>query len=126
MSLLDSALWNGKIYLNGWRDGGGGTGTAVEPATGATLARVGAAGVGDVSTATEQAARAQRSWAGQSYDVRAGVLRRAAQLFVEHEDEIADWVIRESGAIRPFAQFQIGGGAAEECWEAAALASHCP
>ena len=52
------------------------------------------------------------------------MLRRAGQLFIEHEDEIADWVMRESGAIRPFAQFQIRGEAAEECWEAAALASH--
>ena len=52
------------------------------------------------------------------------MLRRAGQLFVEHEDEIHDWLIRESGAIRPFAGFQTRAVAAEECWEAAALAAH--
>src|ERR671920_1659639 len=56
-------------------------------------------------------------------DRRAAVLRRAGQLFVEHEDEIHEWLVRESGAIRPFAGFQTRAVAAEECWEAAGLAS---
>jgi len=43
MSLLDSALWDGRIYLSGWRPGRGGTGDAVEPATGETLGRYGVA-----------------------------------------------------------------------------------
>ena len=38
--------------------------------------------------------------------------------------EIHDWLVRESGAIRPFAGFQTRAVAAEECFEAAALASH--
>ena len=88
------------------------------------LARVGAATAADVHKAAEAAAQAQRDWAALPYDQRAAVLRRAGQLFVEHEDEIHDWLIRESGAIRPFARFQTRGVAAEECWEAAALASH--
>ena len=46
------------------------------------------------------------------------------QLLIEHEDEIAEWVMRESGAVRPFAQFQIRDEAVEDCWEAAGLASH--
>ena len=52
------------------------------------------------------------------------MLRRAGHLFVEHEDEIHGWLMRESGAIRPFAGFQTRAVAAEECCEAAALASH--
>ena len=73
--------------------------------------------------AAESAAQAQREWAALPYDRRAAVLRRAGQLFVEHEDEIHDWLVRESGAIRPFAGFQTRAVAAEECCEAAALAS---
>jgi benzaldehyde dehydrogenase (NAD) len=124
MELLNPAVWQGKIYSGGWVDGAGGSYDAVEPATGATLGTVGAASADDVHAAAEQAAGAQRSWAAQTYDVRAGVLRRAAQLFLDREDEIGDWLVRESGAIRPFAQFQTRAVAAEECWEAAALASH--
>ena len=124
MSLLDRSTWEGKIYSNGWVAGSGGEYAAVEPATGDTLAQVGAATAEDVRRAAEAAAGAQREWAALSYDRRAAVLRRAGDLFVQYEDEIHEWLIRESGAIRPFAQFQTRGVAAEECWEAAALASH--
>jgi benzaldehyde dehydrogenase (NAD) len=124
VTFLDRSLWEGKIYTGGWVAGSGGEYPAVEPATGLELARVGAATPADVHKAAERATQAQREWAALSYDRRAQVLRRAGQLFVEHEDEIHEWLIRESGAIRPFAQFQTRAVAAEECFEAAALASH--
>jgi benzaldehyde dehydrogenase (NAD) len=125
MTFLDRARWEGKIFTtDGWVTGAGGEYDAVEPATGATLARVGAASESDVHKAAETAAQAQRDWAALPYDRRAAVLRRAGQLFVEHEDEIHEWLVRESGAIRPFAGFQTRAVAAEECWEAAGLASH--
>jgi benzaldehyde dehydrogenase (NAD) len=124
MALLDRSVWEGRIYSGGWVSGSGGEFDAVEPATGETLGRVGAATPDDVHKAAERAAQAQREWAGLTYDRRADVLRRAGQLFVEHEAEIQDWLIRESGAIRPFAGFQTRAVAAEECWEAAALAAH--
>src|SRR3954453_3416875 len=125
MAFLDRSRWEGKIFTTGgWVPGSGGEYDAVEPATGTALARVGAATADDVHKAAEAAAQAQRDWAALPYDQRAAVLRRAGQLFVEHEDEIHEWLIRESGAIRPFAGFQTRAVAAEECWEAAALAAH--
>jgi benzaldehyde dehydrogenase (NAD) len=125
MDFLDRTRWEGKVFsTGGWVAGSGGEYDSVEPATGATLARVGAASEADVHKAAETAAQAQREWAALPYDQRAQVLRRAGQLFVDHEDEIHDWLVRESGAIRPFAGFQTRAVAAEECWEAAALASH--
>ena len=124
MVFLDRSTWEGRIYSQGWTAGSGGEYDAIEPATGNVLARVGAATAADVDKAAELAAQAQLEWAAMTYDRRAAVLRQAGDLFVEHEDEIHDWLIRESGAIRPFAQFQTRGVAAEECWEAAALASH--
>ena len=123
MTFLDRGTWEGKIFSGGWVAGSGGEYAAVEPATGRQLARVGAATEADVHKAAERAQQAQREWAALTYDRRAAVLRRAGDLFVEHEDEIHDWLVRESGAIRPFAQFQTRGVAAEECWEAAALAA---
>jgi benzaldehyde dehydrogenase (NAD) len=125
MDFLDRTRWEGKVFsTGGWVAGSGSEYDSVEPATGATLARVGAASEADVHKAAETAAQAQREWAALPYDQRAQVLRRAGQLFVDHEDEIHDWLVRESGAIRPFAGFQTRAVAAEECWEAAALASH--
>ena len=132
MTFLDRARWEGKIFTTaGGCAGSGGEYDAVEPATGTKLARVGAATAADVHKAAEAAAQAQRDWAALPYDRRAAVLRRAGQLFVEHEDEIHDWLIRESGAIRPFAGFQtrargrrgvLGG---RRRWPATRTASCC-
>jgi benzaldehyde dehydrogenase (NAD) len=124
MSFLDRSIWEGRIYSGGWTAGSGGEYDAVEPASGQKLARVGAASATDMHKAAERAAQAQREWAALPYNRRAEVMRRAGQLFVENEEEIHEWLLRESGAIRPFAEFQTRAVAAEECWEAAALASH--
>ncbi len=123
MDFLDPRAWEGKIWSGGWTAGSGGEQDVVEPATGQVLGRIGAATAADVHKAAERAAQAQKDWAALPYDQRAAVLRRAGQLFVEHEDEIHDWLVRESGAIRPFAGFQTRAVAAEECYEAAGLAA---
>lgn len=122
-ALLDDPRWHGRVFSDGWVPGGGGEIDSVEPATGATLGRVGAATADDVHRAAASAVRAQVAWAARPYTERAAVLRRAAALFEEHHAEIEDWVVRESGAIRPFAAVQTFGGGAEECHEAAALAA---
>jgi len=66
------------------------------------------------------ASNAQRAWAATPYDGRAAVLRRVAELLVEHQDELEDWVVWEAGLPRYFAGAL---GAAEEFHQAAALAS---
>ncbi|MFC8427941.1 benzaldehyde dehydrogenase [Streptomyces sp. NPDC057253] len=124
MTLLDSSTWEGRVFSGSgeWISGSGEVYDAVEPATGKALGRVGSATPADVDRAVERAARAQREWAARPYSDRAAVLRRAARLFEEHQQEIETWLMRESGAIRPFATLQVTSGGAEECHEAAALA----
>ena len=122
MSLLDASLWEGKIYVNGWRKGGGGTADAVEPATGETLGTYGIASVEDVRTAATAAAAAQRDWAKLNPEDRAAVLRRAGLLWEEHAAEIQDWIVRESGGIAPKAGLETHI-AANECYDASALPS---
>ncbi len=122
MSLLDSAPWDGNIYLNGWRQGGGGTGTSVEPATGAQLGNYGIASVEDVREAATAAAKAQKDWAARNPEERAAVLRRAGQLWEEHAAEVQDWIVRESGGIAPKAALETHI-AANECYDASALPS---
>ena len=122
MSLLDASLWEGKIYLNGWRDGGAGTAASVEPATGDTLGTYGVASVEDVHEAAAVAAAAQKEWAARKPEERAAVLRRAGALWEEHAEEIQSWIVRESGGIGPKAGLETHI-AANECYEAAALPS---
>ncbi|WP_327692645.1 benzaldehyde dehydrogenase [Streptomyces sp. NBC_00459] len=122
MTFLDSSIWEGLVFSGGWVNGSGGEYDAVEPATGKTLGRVGCGTPADVDKAVDQAVRAQREWAALPYSDRAAVLRRAARLFEEHRQEIETCLMRESGAVRPFAALQVSSGGAEECYEAAALA----
>lgn len=122
MSLLDSRTWEGRIFAGEWTRGAGEVFDAVEPATGKTLGRVGSATPADVDLSTARAVPAQRDWAARPYTDRAAVLRRAARILEESHEEIETWLMRESGAVRPFAAFQVTCGGADECHEAAALA----
>ncbi|MFC4065279.1 benzaldehyde dehydrogenase [Actinoplanes subglobosus] len=119
--LLDDKLWTGNIFLGGeWRPGRGGTYDVTEPATGAVLGRIGRATPEDVTEAARIAAEAQRAWADTPHPRRAAILRRAAQLWTEHADEISGWNVREVGAIPPMAGFALHV-AEQECYEAAGL-----
>ncbi|MBW8805479.1 MAG: benzaldehyde dehydrogenase [Catenulispora sp. 13_1_20CM_3_70_7] len=119
--LLDETIWRDKVFLGGtWAAGSGGTIEVVEPATGAVLGAVGRAGADDVAAAAESASEAQKQWAATPHTQRAAVLRKAAQLWSEHGEEIADWNVREVGAIPPIAQFALHV-AEQECYEASTL-----
>ena len=123
MELLNTKTWTGRIFVDGWRSGSSDQQRAViEPATGAELGRIGVATPNDVHKAAERAQLAQRQWASSSYELRASVLRRAAALWETHAEEIQSWIIRESGAIGPFAARQTSV-TTQTCHEAAGLAS---
>jgi benzaldehyde dehydrogenase (NAD) len=122
MPLLDGDGWQGRIYSGGWTDGSGEPFDVVSPSTGETLGRSGLATPDDVRRAAAMAAEAQRDWAALPYPERAAVLRRAGDLWTAHSEEITGWLMRETGAIGPFGGFQVMTSA-EECYEAAALAS---
>ena len=122
MTLLDGTAWQGKIYSTGWVDGSGEPYPVVSPSTGEQLATMGRATQADLHKAAAVATDAQRDWAARPYTERAAVLRRAGDLWHANAEEITGWLMRETGAIGPFGGFQIMTSA-EECYEAAALAS---
>lgn len=116
MPLLDPTLWQDGPTLTG------GSAPVVEPATGRTLATIELAVPADVAQAAVRALAAQRDWARATHPERAAVLRRAGDLFTAHADELREWLVRESGSIPGKADFELHV-AAQECYEAAALAS---
>lgn len=121
--LISESVFGGKIYIDGeWVAGSAGAIDSTAPATGEPIASVGVAGPDDIGRAATSAAKAQRDWAATPHPERAAVLRRAAQLWEQHADEIMDWNIREVGAIPPLARFALHVTAAE-CYEASALPS---
>jgi benzaldehyde dehydrogenase (NAD) len=122
MSVFDESTWRAKIYLDGWVTGGGGDYAVMEPATGREIGRIGAATPADVARASAVAVAAQREWAAQSYDARAAVLHRAADLFAEHTSEILAWLLPETGSFVGKGVFETTS-AEKLCREASALAS---
>jgi benzaldehyde dehydrogenase (NAD) len=122
MALMDAGLWTGKIFNGSWVDAAGGAYAVMEPATGAELGAVGLANSEDVKRAGVQAAEAQKEWARASYEERARVLRRAGDLWEAEAAEIHQWLVREAGSIPPKAGVETHG-AANECYEASAMAS---
>src|SRR3954453_14609126 len=90
MSLLDPKSWqphplSGPEYA------------VTEPATGDTLATVTLAGAEDMERSAAAARAAQTEWARPPLFVRAGVLRKAGDLFSAHADELREWLGRGTG-----------------------------
>ncbi|MEV6118033.1 aldehyde dehydrogenase family protein [Streptomyces sp. NPDC052109] len=115
MPLLDPKTWQDRGLT-------GPVHTVTEPATGDALGSVTLAAPEDVGAAARTARAAQPAWARAPHFQRAHVLRRAGDLFTEHADELRDWLVRESGSVPGKADFELHV-AAQECYEAAALAS---
>src|SRR5699024_11245183 len=76
----------------------------------------------DVKAAAKNAAKAQKTWTAMKSTQRSCILRKAGFLFEEYAEELQSWVMRETGAIPPKAGLELHV-AAQECYEAAALAT---
>jgi benzaldehyde dehydrogenase (NAD) len=105
--LAPQDVWNGKIYSNGWQQPGEGTLDVSEKATGASLGEVGVASAADVAAAAAIARKAQAAWAQVPGPLRGDVIRRFSQLVLEHADEIAEQIVRETGSIGPKGQWEV-------------------
>jgi benzaldehyde dehydrogenase (NAD) len=103
---LDAELWAKAVFSSGWKPVDGQI-TVVEPATGETLVRVGRAEAADVDSAARAAKDAQKAWSALPFLARADLFRKAATLLQSQFDSYADWIIRETGAIRPKAMFEL-------------------
>lgn len=119
-ALLRPSIWQGRIFTGDWIASHGGVHTFTEPATGEQLGRIGLADADDVTRSATQARAAQAAWAASDYKERAAIFRRAAAVIAEHHDELATWIVRETGAIRPKADLELREASAH-LQEAAAM-----
>jgi succinate-semialdehyde dehydrogenase/glutarate-semialdehyde dehydrogenase len=96
VTLSDATLWKTRCYLDGeWV--GEGVIPVTDPATGGEIARVPDGGASMTEAAVAAAARAFPAWAARSAKDRAGILRRWADLIVEHAGDLAMIMTREQG-----------------------------
>ena len=101
------SVWRGRVFGADWRSAAGGSLDVLEPATGATLTRVGNAVAEDVRRAAAEARAAQPAWAATPYETRAAVLRKAARTLEDNQEELIPWIARETGGIPAKAGFEI-------------------
>ena len=89
-----------------WRAGGAdAVAPDIDPYRGDTLTEIKLATADDLNAAYQRATEAQRDWAAAPPAERAGVMRRAAEIFAARREEIVDWTVRETGATRTTAEF---------------------
>jgi benzaldehyde dehydrogenase (NAD) len=85
-------------FVETWEPGSGHAIEDREPATGRLIATVRGSTVDDVARAAASARDAQPAWAETSYQERARILRRAADIYEANRAEFGRWTMRETGA----------------------------
>jgi benzaldehyde dehydrogenase (NAD) len=100
------ATWKGRLFGKDWYAGGAAI-DVLEPSSGATLTSVGNASAKDIRKAAAEARAAQRDWAATPYEKRAAILRKAARVLEDNQEELIPWIARETGGIPAKAGFEI-------------------
>ena len=104
---MDEARWMGKLRLGGWTSGRGDEYDVTDKATGEKLTSLCSATPEDVAKAAGAARKFQSDWFAMPYEERAAIFRKAAALVDANADELATWIMRETGAIRPKADVEL-------------------
>jgi benzaldehyde dehydrogenase (NAD) len=98
--------WRGRLFGADWYS----TGAAIdvlEPSSGAKLTSVGNAGAKEIRKAAAEARAAQHDWTATPYEKRAAILRKAARVLEDNQEELIPWIARETGGIPAKAGFEI-------------------
>ena len=106
-SIMNETLWHGKLRLDGWTQGGGDLFEVTDKASGDSLSQLCSATTDDVIKASGIARTTQADWYATPYEERAAIFRKASALIEEHSDELASWLMRETGCIRPKADVEL-------------------
>src|SRR5438045_72534 len=99
LKLQDQRLFRQKAYIDGeWVDAIGGATIPVEdPASGETLGTVPKMGAEETRRAIEAADKALPAWRAKTAKERARVLRKWADLMMEHQEDLAALMTGEQG-----------------------------
>ena len=102
MQLQNKKLFKEQAYIDGQWVSGTKNFAVTNPADGAQVATVPDLGIQETKTAIEAARKALPGWAALSAKERAAILRRWADLVVEHANDLAALMVAEQG--KPFAE----------------------
>jgi benzaldehyde dehydrogenase (NAD) len=111
--LITGEDWKAGTYAGGWRGARGGKEPVLDPATGEVLAEIGVADPAEIAEVSGVAAAAQPAWHRTDGVERARILGETARILEEHGDEVAGWLVRESGSVPAKAHFEVASAVAE-------------
>ena len=106
-AVLLNSDYMGAIVLDKPVPARGGEIDVTDKATGESIFTAGLASLEDVDAAVTTAKKAQEEWARKSPIDRGDVLREFARLCSVHQEEVGNWIIRETGSIPPKAPFEV-------------------
>jgi len=117
-ALKDAKLFRQQAYVDGaWVDADSKKTLDVDdPATGAKVGTTPLMGTAETRRAIEAANRAQPAWRKKTGKERAAVMRRWADLMLQHADDLALLMTTEQGKVLAEAKGEIGIGAAYLEW----------
>ncbi len=104
---LDPNKWAGRIFNGQWIPSQGEPQEVIEPATRKPIWKIGVGNVDDIANACQAAALSQPAWGNFHLEGRSAILRRAGDLFLQHLDELALQIARETGAILSIGRYQV-------------------
>jgi benzaldehyde dehydrogenase (NAD) len=119
--LFDVEQAHGSVWNGGWIAASESL-AITQPATGETIAEIGAASADDVHRAAAEALQAQAAWAAMPAEERAAVMTRGAELLERHAEEVAAWLTSEGGASKAKAMGEATQFSPGEFHEAARIA----
>ncbi|MFZ3144233.1 aldehyde dehydrogenase family protein [Psychrobacter glacincola] len=101
-------------YIAGeWKNGDDDSiNTNTNPFNGETLVEIQQATDKQLDDAYQAASQAQKQWAQQTPNERAAILYKVVSIFDQRQDEIVDWLIKESGSTRIKAMVEFSGARA--------------
>ena len=105
-TFMDAGHWAGNFFTGAWQAAGS-TSAVTDKACAQVLGQIGMATPADLAAAAQSATAAQAAWADFPPDERAAIFRRAAALVEQHRDEMAGWIMRESGSTRAKADTEL-------------------
>ena len=118
IALKDPGLWRTQAFLAGsWADADdGATRDVTDPATGRKIGTVPGMGAAETRRAIDAAQVAQRAWRKVSARDRAKILRKLADLMMEHQQDLAAILTAEQGKPLPEAAGEIAYAASFIEW----------
>ena len=103
---LDAATWSGRWFNGNWIKASLNA-DVTDKASGELLSSIGLATPEDLTSSAGIAAQAQFLWSETAPSERASIFRRAASLVETHQEELAGWIMRESGGVRAKAESEL-------------------